>query len=275
MKKEMSFKEAMNNKEFQKEKEDIIINKNIPFSFTNDDYTIIEGKPKYTDSERNKRSGAATAIISNNTLALITSKNIDYPDPKNWNNDIATVGFYNKSHIIAYSLSAKQCDPNNIFIGTTFLNQITMKSVEKEIYQNIKTNHRTYLYKVTPIYKSISSIIPFGVLIEAKTVDKKEQHTICRFCYNIQEGENIDYYKSITTNMVKANDDKDESNNKFQHYAINIRTKTCHLLYKNCNYLKNVESKYIQETKTSKEVLRDKKFALCQKCINSNKNRKD
>ena len=142
--------------------------------------------PYYTDARQNKKSGTAVAIISPNTLAIYTSENIDYPNPINWSKSIKEMKIYNKSHIIGYSLSAKNADENNIFIGTEYLNKTTMKSVENDIYNYIKKDKRIFIYKVTPKYKKKNDIVPFGVLIEAETIDEKEKISRCRFCYNIQ-----------------------------------------------------------------------------------------
>lgn len=74
----VTLKQAINNN-FEKELNAIDINNGIPISLSKDDYNVIEGKTKYTNSIKNKKSGPATAIISENTLAVYTSENIEYP----------------------------------------------------------------------------------------------------------------------------------------------------------------------------------------------------
>lgn len=268
----MTIEEALNNKDFEKEYEVIIVNNDKPFTFTKDDYKTIEGIPYYTDGIKNRRSGEARAIISKNTLAIFTSKKIDYPSPMGWTKELKEAGFYNKSHIIAYSLSAKKCDQDNIFIGTEYLNKTTMKDVEKDIYNDIKKDNRVYLYKVTPKYKTENSSIPYAVLIEAETIDDGEKKTVCRLCYNVQKGQKVDYYKYEET-KYKEPDQQDKDNVKYKHYSINVKTNTFHLYYKECSYLKNIDPKYIQETKAKetdikakKKDNKDKKFKLCKKC---------
>lgn len=73
----VTLKQAINNN-FEKELNAIDINNGIPISLSKDDYNVIEGKPKYTNSIKNKKSGPATAIISESTLAVYTSENIEY-----------------------------------------------------------------------------------------------------------------------------------------------------------------------------------------------------
>ena len=120
MDKSITLKQAMDNKNFENEFDVKIINNDIPISFTDEDYKVIEGVPYYTDARQNGKSGTAVAIISPNTLAIYTSENIDYPNPINWSKSIKEMKIYNKSHIIGYSLSARNADENNIFIGTEF-----------------------------------------------------------------------------------------------------------------------------------------------------------
>ncbi len=273
----MTIEQVMNNKNFDKELGIIVINNNRPITFTKEDYEVIEGIPRYTDSKKEGRSGSATAIISPNTLAIYTSANIEYPEPINWSKTIQEMKIYNKCHIIAYSLSAKKANPVNLFIGTDYLNKKTMKKIEKEIYDYVKDYKRTFLYKVTLKYKYKEDVVPIGILIEAETIDSSEKIYICRFCYNIQEGTKINYYdgsdipieesygKRIT--KIKTTRQSNEKNNKYKEYDINVKTKTFHLSSKECSAIKNLEPKYIQETKAYEKEILSKEFKLCKKCI--------
>ena len=274
----VTLEQVLNNKNFNNEYDVITINNDKPFTFTEKDYKTIEGLPRYTDSEKAGRSEVAVAIISPNTLAIYTSKNIEYPNPINWTETIEKAKIYNKSHIIGYKLSAKRADPNNIFIGTEYLNKITMKSIENAIYKDVKNKKRVYLYKVTPRYKFKEDAVPIGILIEAETIDNLEKKQLCKFCYNIQKGIKINYYdggnktiekvygKKEKVDKLKKKRKVNDEENKYREYSINIRTKTFHLLTKNCNYIRSVDPKYIQETKASRDGIKAKKFKLCKKC---------
>lgn len=191
------------------------------------------------------------------------------------------MGIYNKSHIIGYRLSAKNIDYNNIFIGTAYMNQITMKSVETELYNKVKENNRVYLYKVTPKYKFPKDTVPIGILMEAETIDNLEKDYMCRFCYNIQKGTKINYYdgsstqieevyNTLETQKLKKDTDKNDEENKYRNYSIDVRTTTFHLYSANCKLLQGVEPKYIQETKACEDDIikkSDKKgYKLCKKC---------
>ena len=273
----VTLNQVLNNKDFENEFDVIIINDDIPVSFTKEDYNVKEGEPQYTDAEKEGRSGSATAVISPNTLAVYTNKYIKRPNPLNWTTIIDDAGIYNRSHIIGYKLSAKNLNPNNLFIGTEYLNQITMKSVEKELHDRITQNGRTYLYKVTPIYFK-KDTVPYGVLMEAETInDNLEKDQFCRFCYNIQDGVKINYYDggnepiekvygTLEESKLKIVKERNEENNKYKNYSINVRTSTFHLMSKNCCSIKNIEKKYIQETRAAEDEILSKGFKLCKRC---------
>lgn len=280
MKNIITIDQVLNDRNFRKRFKVITINDDKPISITKKDYEIDEGVPQYTDAEKAGRSEVATAVISPNTLAVYTSENIEYPYPINWSKTIKDLGIYNRSHIIGYRLSAKNADYNNIFIGTSYMNQITMKSVEDELYKKVKENNRMYLYKVTPKYKFKEDTVPIGILIEAETIDDLEKDYMCRFCYNIQKGVKINYYdgsskpiedvyNTLEVQGLKKDTDKNEENNKYKNYSIDIRSLTFHLYSKNCSIIKNVDQKYIQETRACKDDIiskSEKGYKLCEKC---------
>lgn len=45
----MTIEQVMNNENFDKELDVIVINNNRPITFTKEDYEVIEGIPRYTD----------------------------------------------------------------------------------------------------------------------------------------------------------------------------------------------------------------------------------
>lgn len=274
--------DVLNRRNFEEETNVIIINNDKPISLTKKDYKIIEGMPQYTNADKNGRSGNAIALITPNTLAVYTSDNIRYKDPINWNKTVQKAGFFQRCHIIGYRLSAKINERDNIFIGTKYLNQKTMYSIEQMIYDDVYRGKRKYIYKVSLIYKFEKDKLPIGVLIEAKTIDNLEKKEICRFCYNIQQGNKINYYDGSNIPIEQIFENKEnyvetekktrkvnEEKLKYKDYKINTRTKTFHSLNANCEALRNTDIKYIQETTASKEDIIKKGFKLCKKCIHT------
>lgn len=240
----------------------VIINDDKPL-FDKKDFDTIEGKPQYFELDSKGRSNGAIALISKNTLPLITKKKLKYPEPSNWNKAFENKKLFEKCHIIAYSLSAKLANPNNIFIGTVKLNKSYMKKVENEVRKHINDKSAKILYRVTAKYKDTNKI-PIGVLIEAQSID--DNYSVCRFCYNIQKGKKFRYSdgmtfgeKQIWSKVVQtvANKIARKNNRKSEYinYTINIKTKIFHLYDNDCKQLENAEPKNIQETTATERDL--------------------
>lgn len=274
MKNKDIIKELLNvNMENIKE-ETIIINNNKPF-FIKEDYNIEEGEPEYFEPDEYGRSTGAIALISKNTIPLIINKKLKYPNPYGWSKELENKDVFERCHIIAYSLSAKLADKRNIFIGTEHLNTSVMIKFENRIKNYIQNNNIKMLYRVTVKYKDTNRI-PTGIVIEAKSLD--DDFEICQFCYNCQKGVKFRYSdgiiikdtrilnkaKRLITKKRKPNNDKNESNS---NYLINRRTNEFHLYDNNCDKLKNIDVKYIQETTTTKKDLINANLKPCNKCI--------
>ena len=164
----------------------LVVNNNAPF-FKKTDLEIVEGSPKYYEPDELNRTSGAIAIISKYTLSIMVEKHLKYPDPNGWTEKINNSGIFQRCHCIAYKLSAKKNNKNNIFIGTDDLNKKSMNEIENNVEQYIKQNIKKdikILYRVTPIYKGKNQI-PTGILIEAQGLNT--EFTLCRFCYNIKK----------------------------------------------------------------------------------------
>lgn len=266
--------ELINIEQNKIKKHTIVINDDKPL-FNKKDFDTIEGKPQYFELDNNGRSNGAIAIISKNTLPLITKKKLKYPEPSNWNKVFENKKLFEKCHIIAYSLSAKLANPKNIFIGTVKLNKSYMKKVENEVKKYINDKSVKILYRVTVKYKGTNKI-PIGVLIEAQSID--DSYSVCRFCYNIQRGKNFRYSngmivgeQQIWSKVVQTVSNKiARKNNRksgYINYTINTKTKTFHLYDNDCKQLQNVEPKNIQETTETEKDLLVVGLKYCKNCV--------
>lgn len=258
-------------------KHTVVINDDKPL-FNKKDFDTIEGKLQYFELDNNGRSNGAIALISKNTLPLITKKKLKYPEPSNWNKAFENKKLFEKCHIIAYSLSAKLANQKNIFIGTVKLNKSYMKKVENEVKKHINDKSVKILYRVTVKYKGTNKI-PIGVLIEAQSID--DSYSVCRFCYNIQRGKNFRYSngmiigeQQIWSKVVQtvANKIARKNNRKsgYINYTINTKTKTFHLYDNDCKQLQNAEPKNIQETTATEKDLLAVGLKYCKNCVKDN-----
>ena len=264
-------------------KKTIILNANKPI-FKNDDFNITEWNPKYFGIDKYGRITGAIAMISKNTIPIITEKELEYPRPYGWTKTLENKDLFESCHIIAYNLSAQTTDKENLFIGTNDLNTSIMKQIENTVNNYIKNYNFNVLYKVSIKYRGTDQI-PLGILIEAQAIN--DDFSICSFCYNIEKKVKFDYsngkiiYDNRNLPKTKKNKQKiviQNTSTKINHtkntgskrnFFLNTKTKICHYS-KNCKNLKSINSKYIQGTRTTESVILSNDFKLCNKCKNEN-----
>ncbi len=88
-------------------KKTVILNDNKPI-LGKEDFNVIEGNPKYWGTDKYGRITGAIALLSKNTIPIITEKELEYPRPYGWNENLEKVkGVFESCHIIAYNLSAQ------------------------------------------------------------------------------------------------------------------------------------------------------------------------
>lgn len=252
----------------------LVVNNNTPF-FKKTDFEIVEGSPKYYEPDELNRTSGAIAIISKYTLSIMVEKHLKYPDPNGWTEKINNSGIFQRCHCIAYKLSAKKNNKNNIFIGTDDLNKKIMNEIENNVEQYIKQNIEKdikILYRVTPIYKGKNQI-PTGILIEAQGLNT--EFTLCRFCYNIKkkvkfkysDGRIIKDNRGIIKPIQKVKtsiEKKKQEKSKNMDLVVNSQTKKYHI--EDCKALNNVDPKYIKEITTKEKSLIDNGYSGCKLC---------
>ena len=253
---------------------ELVVNNNAPF-FKKTDLEIVEGSPKYYEPDELNRTSGAIAIISKYTLSIMVEKHLKYPDPNGWTEKINNSGIFQRCHCIAYKLSAKKNNKNNIFIGTDDLNKKSMNEIENNVEQYIKQNIKKdikILYRVTPIYKGKNQI-PTGILIEAQGLNT--EFTLCRFCYNIKkkvkfkysDGSIIKDNRGIIKPIQKVKtsiEKKKQEKSKNMDLVVNSQTKKYHI--EDCIVLNNVDPKYIKEITTKEKNLIDNGYSACKLC---------
>jgi len=247
--------------------------------FEKQDFYVVEGVPKYYGIDEYGRIIGAIALISPNTLPMITEKVLTYPRPYGWNSNMdKSNGIFESCHIIAYNLSSQTTDKENLFIGTNDLNRSLMKEIENDVKDYVDENGVKVLYKVTMKYRGTDQI-PTGILIEAQSLD--DEHSVCKFCYNIEKYVKFDYrdgtiiynhnyLKKVMDKVTNKRKAKKETTESKQDYILNRETKECHY-DKDCEKLKGIEDKYIQGTRTTEKVIKDNKFKFCDRCKKNSK----
>lgn len=245
--------------------------------FKKEDYNIIEGIPQYFEPDEFGRTSGAIAIISRNTLSIRTEKHLKYPNPSGWTKIINDSGIFQRCHCIAYRLSAKKNNKNNIFIGTADLNKKIMWHIENDIEKYIRENEEQYirlLYRVTPQYKGKNQI-PTGILIEAKSLET--DYELCMFCYNVEDKVKINYTDGsikddnrsiLKTKLIekfkRSYSEKKQTKSQNINLVVNSQTKKYH--YENCSMISNADPKYIKEITTKEKELIKDGYSMCKVC---------
>lgn len=147
-----------------------------------------------------KRAKRAITLINDNTLPTEKRKALKY-NPPGWKSKKAKIKgsniyFYNRSHLIAFSLSGYNDDARNLITGAVKMNTPTMSKIENSVAKYVKDTDNAVLYEVTPYYKG-SENVARGVQIRYKSIDlgKKDNKKIEKnvYLYNANPGWKINY----------------------------------------------------------------------------------
>ncbi len=176
----------------------VVVNNNVPFFDINDsgiDYT--QCVEKYGALDSLGRCTEAFAVLGKALLPTTERGNISSVKPTGWHSvtypETNNQSLYNRSHLIAWSLTGEDANVNNLVTGTTYMNQHTMQIFENQLLSYVKGNDTHVVYRVTPIFEG-NNLVCSGVLMEARSVeDNGEDIMFCVYAYNVQKGIVIDY----------------------------------------------------------------------------------
>lgn len=176
-----------------------VVNNNVPF-FTDAEKHTAECFERYSSLDSLGRVGVAFACVCNNTMPPEedTRGDIGHIKPTGWHQNMSYSGLnhlYDRSHLIAWSLTDEDDNAKNLATGTVYMNQHSMKIFENTVLNYLKSNKATnkVLYRVTPVFNG-DNLLCSGVLMEAYSLDDNGTDVqFCVFVYNIQEGVHLDY----------------------------------------------------------------------------------
>ncbi len=145
------------------------------------------------------RATVAFAMVSDETRPPQGEKrpSLSEVHPSGWNqafyDHIPGQSLFNRSHLIAWSLSGEGANPCNLITATTTLNQEVMQGYEQSILSHIRNTGNHVLVRATPIYEG-DELVARGVHYEAQSIeDAGEAISINVFIWNIEPGVDIDY----------------------------------------------------------------------------------
>lgn len=140
-----------------------IINGNEP-TFTEDDLSVGLGCERYAELDDLSRCGTGFALVSKETMPGESDKRktINHVTPSGWQDaehDFIVGGkLFHRCHLIGYRLTAEQDNPQNLFMGTRYLNH-AMRVFESMVSDHCETHENArVLYRATPIFRDGEAI---------------------------------------------------------------------------------------------------------------------
>lgn len=247
----------------------IDLNGGIP-SFTAEEIALKDAVEVYGELDSYGRATGAFAKICTNTQPAPGSKRAkNMPDPSGWVQayypEIGLDHLYERSHLIAYSLTDEAVNPRDLITGTEHLNQDTMQIFERQIrdYLDASNGHDNHvLMRVTPDFRG-SELVARGAQIEALSLED-DGKSICFnvYCYNVQPGIVIDYATGAST----LSNSKTETNNTQTEasYVLNTNTKKFH--YPDCKSVADMKAKNRKDVNATREELVSQGYDPCSRC---------
>ena len=204
----------------------VALNGNVP-AFTEEEITD-DSFETYYDLDALGRVTGAFASIGPDLLPTKERGNISGVKPTGWHsvqyNNVDGKSLYNRCHLIAWSLTGEDANPNNLMTGTRYLNIQGMKPFEDMVRDYIKETGNHVMYRVTPVYTG-DNLVADGVIMEGYSVeDEGEGLSYNVYAYNVQPGIEIDY----ATGDSRLSGETSETTEEDGTYVLNTNTKKIH-----------------------------------------------
>lgn len=190
----------------------VAINGNQPY-FTKDEITS-DFFESYSELDSLGRVGVAFACLGTETLPTGDRGSLSH-NPTGWvqksysTSIVPQTQIYNRSHLIAWSLSGEDNNKQNLMTGTPYFNQIGMQIFENQVLDYIRETGNHVMYRVTPVFVG-DNLLANGVLMEGWSVeDNGDGICFCVFMYNVQPGVILEYE---TGNNYLPESDVEKSN---------------------------------------------------------------
>lgn len=264
----------------------IVLNDDRP-TFSEADWEVPDGTEIYGELDALGRATGAFAKLCENTRpAKGSTRAKNMPDPSGFVQakypQIGLDHLYERSHLIAYSLSDEAVNPLDLITGTEHLNHDVMAKFEDQIrdYLNAGYTHKRHvLMRVTPDFRG-DDLVARGVQIEALSLEDNGA-SVCLnvYCYNIQPGVVIDYATGKSrlgdpstnnplANNAKTNEQAQESTSAAEaierSYVLNTNTKRFH--YPDCSSVDDMKAKNRSNVTDTREHLIEIGYKPCARC---------
>ena len=175
--------------------EDEIIEVNGGETFFEEEDLLTEYGITLSEQDALGRSGSAVMCADEADVAQGERGDISEITPTGWHwNSI-----YDRSHLLMWKLSGCD-DERNLITGTSAFNTESMLLYETKVLEFLYEYEDMHvMYRVTPLFED-DELVARGVLMEAYSVeDDGAGLEFCVFCYNVEDGYEIDYLTGAYT----------------------------------------------------------------------------
>lgn len=181
--------------------EDAVVLNHNRANFTKQDLAEISlgAKEQFEGLDALGRCRGVTALLDASMMPVAEREGIGDVRPSGWHTVkypelIEDNYLYNRCHLIAFALSGRNADVNNLVTGTRHLNKDLMLPYEIAVINYLERSPRNQvLYRVTPYYYK-DELVCRGIEMEAYSVgDNGRDLSYHVFLYNVQPGIEIDY----------------------------------------------------------------------------------
>ncbi len=198
-----------------------------------------EGYETYSELDELGRCGTAMACLGPETMPDRGEEreNISEIHPTGWQSIrydfVEGRSLYNRSHLIAWSLSAENLNERNLVTGTRWMNADAMLPYEEKVASYIDRTSNHVLYRSTPVFEG-DELVCRGVMVEAYSLeDSGDGIDFSVWCPNVQPGVEIDYATGeaqiADEDHAAAQDAADDAaSNAEGEYVLNTNSRKVH-----------------------------------------------
>ncbi|EOS60623.1 hypothetical protein C815_01079 [Firmicutes bacterium M10-2] len=244
----------------------VVLNNNVP-TFTEDEITDQSFETYYPLDDLGRVTGAF-ASIGTDLLPTKERGNISSVKPTGWHSvqydNVEGKSLYNRCHLIAWSLTGEDANPNNLITGTRYLNIEGMKPFEDMTRDYIKETGNHVMYRVIPVYTG-NNLVADGVIMEGYSVeDNGEGIEFNVYAYNEQPGITIDHATGDSA-LSKEETDSSTNQNTQGTYVINKSTKKIH--DPSCSSVSNMKEENKEFYRGNLQDLLNQGYTIHNQCL--------
>ncbi len=196
------------------------------------------GFERYSELDALGRCGVAEACLGPENMPGPHEERGDISDihPSGWQSAryrfVEGESLYNRSHLIAWSLSSENANEGNLVTGTRYMNAESMLGYENQVARYIDRTGNHVLYRVTPLFEG-DELVCRAVQMEARSIeDDGVGVSFDVLCRNVQPGVEIDYATGdnwLAQPDTAENADGGQDEEAARSYVLNTSSRKFHL----------------------------------------------